>query len=64
MAKVADKAGMVYKPCGAGGGDVGIVLADNEDVIASLVEQELPQQFQKMDARLDSLGVQVERNGH
>jgi phosphomevalonate kinase len=64
MAGLADAAGLVYKPCGAGGGDVGIVLADNEDAIAAFAGQELPQQFQIMNARLDPFGVQVERNGH
>jgi len=64
MAELADTAGLVYKPCGAGGGDVGIVFADNEESIASLVDQQLPQQFQMINARLDPLGVQVERNEH
>jgi mevalonate kinase len=63
MVSLADAAGMVYKPCGAGGGDVGILLADSEDAITLFAEQELPQQFQIMNARLDSIGVQVERNG-
>jgi len=62
MAELADVAGLVYKPCGAGGGDVGVVFADNEDSIASFVDQQLPQQFQIMNARLDPLGVQVDRN--
>jgi phosphomevalonate kinase len=64
MAGLAVASGLVYKPCGAGGGDVGIVFADNEDAITSFAEQELPQQFRTMNARLDSLGVQVEREGH
>jgi len=64
MASLADAAGLVYKPCGAGGGDVGIVFADNEDSIASFAEQKLPGKFRKIDARLDAHGVQVERNGH
>jgi len=63
MAGVAEAAGLVYKPCGAGGGDVGILFSDSEDAIASFSEQALPQQFRLMDARLDSIGVQVERNG-
>jgi ABC-type amino acid transport system permease subunit len=61
LAESAEAAGLVYKPCGAGGGDVGIVFADNEESITSFVEQQLPQQFQTMNARLDPLGVQVER---
>lgn len=64
MAELADAAGLVYKPCGAGGGDVGIVLADNEESIASFVDQQLPQQFQMINAKLDPLGVQVDRNEH
>lgn len=64
MAELADAAGLVYKPCGAGGGDVGIVFAQNEESIASFVDQQLPQQFQMINARLDPLGVQVDRNEH
>jgi len=64
MADLAGAAGLVYKPCGAGGGDVGVVFADNEESIASFVDQQLPQQFQTINARLDPLGVQVDRNGH
>jgi len=64
MAELADAAGLVYKPCGAGGGDVGIVFADNEVSIASFVDQQLPQQFQMINAKLDPLGVQVDRNEH
>jgi phosphomevalonate kinase len=63
MANLAEAAGLVYKPCGAGGGDVGIVFADSADAITSFAAQELPQQFEIMNARLDPLGVQVERNG-
>jgi len=64
MAELADAAGLVYKPCGAGGGDVGIVFANSEEAIASLVEQELPQQIRRINARLDPLGVLVDRNEH
>jgi len=61
LTESAEAAGLVYKPCGAGGGDVGIVFAENEESITSFVQQQLPQQFQTINARLDPLGVQVER---
>jgi len=62
MAELAVAAGLVYKPCGAGGGDVGIIFAGSEESIASFIDQPLPQQFQIINARLDPLGVQVDRN--
>ncbi|MCG8433679.1 MAG: hypothetical protein MJA83_06585 [Gammaproteobacteria bacterium] len=31
---LADKAGIAYKPCGAGGGDVGMACSNNEDKLA------------------------------
>jgi mevalonate kinase len=29
LVKIADSRGLVYKPCGAGGGDIGIAFADH-----------------------------------
>ena len=29
LVKIADSKGLVYKPCGAGGGDIGIAFADH-----------------------------------
>lgn len=52
--------GIVYKPCGAGGGDVGIVLADSAAAVESFLANALGGRGQILDARLDVKGVQAE----
>jgi len=56
----ARAAGLVYKPCGAGGGDVGIVLADSEAAVESFLGTALGGSGQFLDARMDVKGVQAE----
>jgi len=57
----AQAAGIVYKPCGAGGGDVGIVLADSAAAVESFLGNAVDGSGQVLDARLDGKGVQAER---
>jgi len=56
----ARAAGLVYKPCGAGGGDVGIVLADSAAAVESFLGTALGENGHVLDARLDVKGVQAE----
>ena len=53
----AAASGLVYKPCGAGGGDVGMVLADTDKKIDEFVDG----RAQTLPYRLDTDGVKVER---
>ena len=64
LAAAAEAAGLVYKPCGAGGGDVGIVLADDAAAIESFVADALPQKFELLGVNLDPRGVEVKRKGN
>jgi phosphomevalonate kinase len=61
LVRASRAAGLVYKPCGAGGGDVGIVLADNATAVESFLGSALGGSGQILDARLDIEGVQAER---
>lgn len=61
LVRLANTAGLVYKPCGAGGGDIGILLADNEAAIRSFIGNELPASFKKMNMQIDIQGVRVNR---
>lgn len=61
LSLTARAAGLVYKPCGAGGGDVGIVLATCAAVVESFLGTALGESDQILDARLDVQGVQSER---
>jgi len=61
LAAAADAAGLVYKPCGAGGGDIGVVLADDAAAIASFLGDALPQNFQVLNMNIDPEGVKLDR---
>jgi len=61
LADAAGAAGVVYKPCGAGGGDVGIVFADNHTAVTAFVGRSLPNDFQVLNMNIDSHGVQIVR---
>ena len=58
LAQLASDKGIVYKPCGAGGGDIGIVLAASEQAINEFCEGARQQDFRNLDIALESAGVQ------
>ena len=57
LAQQASDNGIVYKPCGAGGGDIGIVLAACEHDVDEFCEQARRHDFSILDIALDSQGV-------
>jgi phosphomevalonate kinase len=59
VADHARDAGMVYKPCGAGGGDIGIVLGVDAEALDAFCGQVTTFGFSKLDLRLDRHGVEV-----
>lgn len=64
LARMARDDGIVYKPCGAGGGDIGIVLAACEDAISEFCGQARQQRFRKLDVAVARQGVLVSESGH
>jgi phosphomevalonate kinase len=62
LVAAADSAGLVYKPCGAGGGDLGVVLADSAAAIESFIDDALPRNFQVLNMDVDSCGMRVVRD--
>lgn len=50
---------IVYKPCGAGGGDVGIVLGTDADGVARFAERASSRGFRRLDMALDPRGARV-----
>lgn len=54
--------GLAYKPCGAGGGDVGMVLATNRGQLGEFVTHAEASGFQQLDIELDGNGVQLTRD--
>ena len=57
---VADE--VVYKPCGAGGGDLGIAVSTSESALKEFVGFAQSRQFELLDLRIESTGVVVEKN--
>ncbi len=53
--------GLAYKPCGAGGGDVGIALATDREQLSAFVARAKASGFQQLDIEIDDHGVQVRR---
>ena len=51
---------MVYKPCGAGGGDIGVALAAAGGALDEFVMVANQHNFVELDARLEPQGVLVE----
>jgi phosphomevalonate kinase len=50
--------GVVYKPCGAGGGDIGIVLAEERAAVSEFAERARLHGFVPLQVRCDLRGVQ------
>lgn len=63
IADHAQDAGLVYKPCGAGGGDIGIVLGVDAGAIDAFCSQMMKFKFSKLDLRLDRVGIKVLTGG-
>ncbi len=53
--------GVVYKPCGAGGGDVGIALACSAGAIEDFAEIARERGFTRLSIAMDDHGAEIER---
>ena len=58
LADAAASGSVVYKPCGAGGGDLGMVLATSESALDDFVEMASRSHFEKLDLAIDETGVE------
>ena len=59
LADAAVERDIVYKPCGAGGGDIGIALATSEDALASFSSVAGRAGFRRLDATIDHHGAML-----
>lgn len=50
---------VAYKPCGAGGGDIGVVLGSDPDEVDRFVAQAVELGFARLDASIDPHGLAV-----
>jgi phosphomevalonate kinase len=57
----AETGDVVYKPCGAGGGDIGIVFATDETALRRFVGQARATAFSSLDLAIEPQGVRLLR---
>jgi phosphomevalonate kinase len=60
LAALGAASGVIYKPCGAGGGDTGVVLADDPTAVDAFLEAAAEMGFSPLDVAIDDDGVRVE----
>ena len=58
---LAESRNIVYKPCGAGGGDIGIALATDSAQLNTFVERAAESGFRHLDFDIDMTGVKIRR---
>ncbi|MBT8087711.1 MAG: hypothetical protein KJO46_06720 [Gammaproteobacteria bacterium] len=61
LVDAASSAGLVYKPCGAGGGDIGILLGPGEEPLDEFIVGQSMGSRQVLDCGLDPRGVELEQ---
>lgn len=55
--ELAARRGLTYKPCGAGGGDIGVVLGTGQDALEEFAGHAAGLGFKKLPVTLDSCGL-------
>ena len=60
LAEAAAKRSLVYKPCGAGGGDTGVVFASDREAVAEFAKFADQYGYRLLDVSLEASGVIVE----
>ena len=60
MKSLANREGVLYKPSGAGGGDIGLALSTDSDALDRLVEGAEKMGLKELDAQVEVEGVRVE----
>ncbi|HET7569248.1 MAG TPA: hypothetical protein VFK96_01510 [Gammaproteobacteria bacterium] len=60
IGRIAAACGITYKTCGAGGGDIGIVLTTDDDRLAQFGRRVEQAGFRMLDLVTDARGLQVE----
>ena len=63
LAALAPRRGLVYKPCGAGGGDIGIVLGTDAEAIETFAGLATDHGFTRTGLSIDAVGARTEATG-
>lgn len=59
LVKLAASSGLTYKPCGAGGGDIGIALSQDKDALEKFRSKVSEQNFLLLDLEMAKHGITV-----
>lgn len=57
ISELASQCGIVYKPCGAGGGDIGVALSVDDHALASFCSEATNRGFRPLEVAVDDSGV-------
>lgn len=60
LAQLAEAAGMVYKTCGAGGGDIGVALTQDPERLARFDADLVPEGFAALALTVDEPGLRID----
>jgi phosphomevalonate kinase len=60
LGAAAESSGVLYKPCGAGGGDLGIVLATEDAAIDAFLVPARKHGFRRVPAAIDADGLRCD----
>jgi phosphomevalonate kinase len=60
LCDVAEENGLVYKPCGAGGGDIGVLFAQDDEEIDEFGVHAGHLGFRRLDRSIESAGLTYE----
>lgn len=63
LSEAAEDLGLVYKPCGAGGGDIGAVFSGEVAAVAQFATMAGDRGFRLLDVALDPDGVRISDEG-
>jgi len=61
IGQLAKRGGVGYKPCGAGGGDVGLCISDDLDALASVQQKLAAMGLEALPLGIDLQGLSVEK---
>lgn len=61
---LASRCGVVYKPCGAGGGDIGVGMSRDPEALARFRDDVIAGNFQPLTLNSEREGVETSRSGN
>ncbi|MBS1270083.1 MAG: Phosphomevalonate kinase [Gammaproteobacteria bacterium] len=60
LRSLAKQCGVIYKPCGAGGGDIGVGMSRNSQSLSQFEERLASESFRPLSLKIDETGVETQ----